>query len=49
MENVAALIGAILVALAIAGVPDQTGIALIVGGALLLGPALAVGARARLR
>lgn len=47
MENLIALIGVIIVGLAVAGVPDEAGIALIVGGALALGPAIAALAGSR--
>jgi hypothetical protein len=38
----AALVGVVLIALTVAGVPEDTGIALIVGGALVLAPTVAV-------
>jgi hypothetical protein len=38
----AALAGVVLLALAVAGVTEETGIALIVGGALVLAPTVAV-------
>lgn len=40
MENLVALVGVVILGLAVAGVPEETGIALIVGGALALGPAI---------
>lgn len=38
----AALVGFVLLALTVAGVPEETGVALIVGGALVLAPTVAV-------
>jgi hypothetical protein len=40
--SLAAFAGVILLALAVAGVPQETGVALIVGGALVLAPTVAV-------
>jgi len=37
----AALVGVVLLALAVAGVPNETGIALIVGGTLVVAPTAA--------
>lgn len=40
--SLAAVVGVVLLALAVAGVPEDTGIALIVGGALVLAPTVAL-------
>jgi hypothetical protein len=40
--SLAAVVGVVLLALAVAGVPDESSIALIVGGALVLAPTAAL-------
>jgi hypothetical protein len=39
--SLAAVVGVVLLALAVAGVPEQSGIALVVGGSLVLAPTVA--------
>ena len=39
--SLAAVVGVVLLALAVAGIPEDSGIALVVGGALLLAPTIA--------
>jgi hypothetical protein len=39
--SLTAVVGVVLLALAVAGVPEESGIALVIGGALLLAPTIA--------
>lgn len=39
--SLAAVVGVVLIVLAVAGVPEESGIALIVGGMLVLAPTIA--------
>lgn len=39
--SLAAVVGVVLLALAVAGVPEESGIALVVGGSLVLAPTIA--------
>jgi hypothetical protein len=42
MENLVALVGVVLLGLAVAGVPEESDVALIVGGLLVLAPTAAM-------
>jgi hypothetical protein len=42
MDNLAALVGVVLLGLAVAGVPEESGVALIVGSLLVLAPTVAM-------